>query len=332
MRGKKKRESRLSVVMEAADLDVWENDLISGKVIRKATRIFSELGYDKQETAASIDNIMSLVHPDDVARVRGAINDHLEGRSARYSCEFRIKAKSGLWVWYANHGKIVERFGGRRARHLIGVTYNVNERRAQEEQLKHLNEELTAQKEILKQMNETLHAMAMTDALTNLANRRRLIDRMEHMLLTVRRTLQFGGLLFIDSDQFKAVNDAHGHKAGDILLKEIAKRLVAAVRECDTVARLSGDEFVVMLENLGTCPTEVAEKIQAVADKILASLNQPYQLPSGPYLNSCSIGATIIDGAHQSFDELCSEADAAMYAAKQAGRNSFRMFGPDRPG
>jgi diguanylate cyclase (GGDEF)-like protein len=270
--------------------------------------------------------MMSLVHPDDVAPLQRAISDHVEGRSARYSCEFRIRAKSGEWVWYANHGKIVERFGGQRGKHLIGVTYNINERRVNEEELRRLNRELMLQKEKLEQMNGTLHTIAMTDSLTNLANRRCLIDRGEHLVHTVKRTLQLGALLFIDSDRFKAVNDEHGHAAGDLLLQELARRLVEAVRECDTVARLSGDEFVVMLENLGTSPLEAIEKTQAVAVKILVSLNRPYQLPAGPCRNSCSIGATIIDGTHPSFDALCSQADAAMYDAKQAGRNEFRMF------
>ncbi|MEJ6007667.1 sensor domain-containing diguanylate cyclase [Paucibacter sp. AS339] len=320
------REEFLKVVMETADLDVWENELVSGKVTRKATKVYAELGYTEQEAGDCMDNIFAIIHPEDVDRMRNALNDHADGKTAKYQCEFRIRAKSGAWVWYANSGKIVKRADQPEAKHLVGVTYNIHARRQQEEELKRLNLELSAQKEQLEQLNASLHHMAMTDALTQLPNRRLLIDRVSQALHSAKRSQQIGALLFLDADNFKAVNDQYGHEAGDMLLKEIATRLRSAVREADTVARISGDEFVVMLENLGTDAIEAAQKTRAIAEKILAALALPYALGEVRCTNTVSIGATLMNQGHQGFDDLCPSADAAMYEAKKAGRNTFHMF------
>jgi len=322
------REEFLQVVMDAADLDVWENELVSGRVTRKATKVYAELGYTEQEAGECMDNIFAIIHPEDVDRMRNALNEHASGKTPKYQCEFRVRAKSGAWVWYANSGKIVERAGEPDAKHLIGVTYNVHARRQQEEELKRLNLELSAQKAQLEQLNASLHHMAMTDALTQLPNRRLLIDRVSHALLSAKRTHQIGALLFLDADNFKGVNDQYGHEAGDLLLKEMASRLRSAVREADTVARISGDEFVVMLENLSTEAADAAQKTRAIAEKILASLALPYALGEVQCTTTVSIGATLMDEGHQGFDDLCPAADAAMYEAKKAGRNTFHMFVP----
>lgn len=322
------REEFLQVVMEAADLDVWENELVSGQVTRKATKVYAELGYTEQEVGDFMHNIFAIIHPEDVGRMRTALDEHASGKTPKYQCEFRVKAKSGAWVWYANSGKIVKRADQPDAKHLIGVTYNVHARRQQEEELKRLNLELSAQKAQLEQLNASLHQMAMTDALTQLPNRRLLIDRVSHAVLSAKRTQQIGALLFLDADNFKAVNDQHGHEVGDLLLKEMAVRLRSAVREADTVARISGDEFVVMLENLSTDAIEAAKKTQAIAEKILLALAQPYALGGVRCTTTVSIGATLMSEGHQGFDDLCPTADAAMYQAKKAGRNTFHMFEP----
>lgn len=325
----KPHEAFLKVVMDAAELDVWENELVSGQVTRKATKIYAELGYSEQEAGDSMENIFAIIHPDDLVNMKSAIYNHANGLTEKYQCEFRIRAKSGAWVWYANSGKIVARQDSPEAQHLIGVTYNINARRQQEEELKRLNLELAAQKEQLEALNKNLHQMAMTDALTQLPNRRLLIDRVEQALILAKRTGQLGALLFLDSDHFKLVNDELGHEMGDQLLIEIAARLCAAVREADTVARISGDEFVVMLENLGTGVSEAMHKTSTIAEKIQHILAQPYVLGSVSRTNTVSIGAALMHSGHQSFDDICQQADSAMYLAKRSGRNSFRMFSKD---
>jgi diguanylate cyclase (GGDEF)-like protein/PAS domain S-box-containing protein len=133
---------RLALVMEAAGLDLWENDLITGVVTRKAVRIFAELGYTEDEAASYIDDLFILLHPDDVARAKAALGAHLAGATPHYRCEFRVRSKAGAWIWYANHGKIVGDDSGVRGHRLIGVTFNIDERRRAEERFEQQQRQL----------------------------------------------------------------------------------------------------------------------------------------------------------------------------------------------
>ena len=126
----------------------------------------------------------------------------------------------------------------------------------------------------------------------------------------------------------RSLNDTLGHDIGDLLLQQTAQRLESCLREGDTVARLGGDEFVVMLEDLSEQPIEAATQTEAVGEKILAMLNQPYQLDTHEYHSTSSIGATIFSDHGQSGEELLKQADIAMYQAKKAGRNTLRFFDP----
>ena len=179
-----------------------------------------------------------------------------------------------------------------------------------------------------KAAEEKIRQLAFYDPLTRLPNRQLLLDRMQRALALSARSGRDGALLFIDMDNFKAINDTQGHAMGDMLLQQVAERLTSCVRESDTVARLGGDEFVVMLESLGEHPIEVAAKAEEVGEKILAALNQPYQLAAQVSRSSSSIGATLFSGEHQEVEELLKQADIAMYQAKKAGRNALRFFDP----
>ncbi len=170
--------------------------------------------------------------------------------------------------------------------------------------------------------------LAFYDPLTNLPNRRLLQDRLKSALASSRRTGRNGALLLIDMDNFKTLNDTLGHDIGDVLLRQVAQRLESSVREGDTVGRLGGDEFVVMLENLSDQVFESATQTKIIGHKILAILNQPYQLAKHEYLSSASIGAVLFNGHEQSLDELPKRADIAMYQAKTSGRNTLRFFDP----
>jgi len=171
--------------------------------------------------------------------------------------------------------------------------------------------------------------LAFYDPLTGLPNRRLLSDRLQHALAAALRSKRHGGLLFIDLDNFKAINDTLGHDKGDLLLQQVASRLTGCVRVIDTVARQGGDEFVVMLTDLSEVASEAAKQAEAIGDKILEALTRPYQLGSHVYHNSASIGATLFDGQLVSTDEHLKRADLAMYQAKAAGRNTLRFFEAD---
>lgn len=175
---------------------------------------------------------------------------------------------------------------------------------------------------------DEIKLLAFYDHLTGLPNRRLLTDRISHALASSKRDGRQGALLFIDLDNFKALNDTLGHDIGDMLLKQVAQRLLSCVREGDTVARLGGDEFVVMLEDMNACTEEAAAQTESAAGNILKALNQPYQLAGHEIHSTPSIGATLFGNVRISIDELFKQADIAMYQSKKAGRNTLRFFDP----
>ncbi len=180
-----------------------------------------------------------------------------------------------------------------------------------------------------KAAEEKILQLAFYDPLTHLPNRRLLMDRLQHALASNSRIGNEGALLFIDLDNFKTLNDTLGHSIGDLLLQQVAQRLHSCVREADTVARLGGDEFIVLLECLSEQAFEAAAQTEAIGEKILVALNQPYWLIKRQYYCTASIGATMLDGKSHTADELMKQADIAMYQAKKAGRNAMRFFDPE---
>ena len=180
-----------------------------------------------------------------------------------------------------------------------------------------------------KQAEEEIKRLAFYDPLTQLPNRRLLLDRLQQALATSARSRLHDALMFIDLDNFKNLNDTLGHDMGDQLLKEVASRISACVRECDTVARLGGDEFVVMLTGLDGNPEAAAAHTQKVGGKILDRLNQVYCLASHERYCSASIGITLFFGQNTTPDELLKQADIALYQAKNAGRNTLCFFAPE---
>lgn len=179
-----------------------------------------------------------------------------------------------------------------------------------------------------KAAEREINSLAFYDSLTRLPNRRLLMDRLKQALASSVRSGLGGALLFIDLDNFKALNDTLGHEIGDLLLQQVARRLESCVREGDTVARLGGDEFVVMLEDLSERSIEAAAQAETVCGKIQAGLAQPYLLATQSYLSTASIGVTLFSNHKQSQDDLLKQADIAMYQAKKAGRNALCFFDP----
>jgi diguanylate cyclase (GGDEF)-like protein/PAS domain S-box-containing protein len=177
-----------------------------------------------------------------------------------------------------------------------------------------------------KAANEQIEQLVFYDPLTNLANRRLLKDRLNLALSASTRNKRYGALLFIDLDHFKTLNDTLGHNTGDLLLKQVALRLKDCVRECDTVARMGGDEFVVMLEDIDKNQQHSAIHAETVGKKILAALNAPYHLGDHEYRCTSSIGITLFYDHKTNQDELFKHADIAMYQAKHNGRNTLCFF------
>ncbi|MBL6987486.1 MAG: EAL domain-containing protein [Methylobacter sp.] len=177
-----------------------------------------------------------------------------------------------------------------------------------------------------KAAEDEIKQLAFYDPLTRLPNRRLLLNLLQQAKAYSSRSGMHGAVMFIDLDNFKTLNDTLGHDKGDLLLQQVANRLKTCVRECDIVARLGGDEFVIMLENLSKKSHEATVQVETVGEKILAVLNQPYQLASHKHYSTPSIGITMFSNHGRSIDELLKQADIAMYQSKAAGRNTLHFF------
>ena len=179
-----------------------------------------------------------------------------------------------------------------------------------------------------KRAEQDAQHMALYDVVTNLPNRRLMGERLREALISSVRTDQYGALILLDLDNFKQVNDTLGHHQGDALLKMVGERLQFSVRQSDTVARMGGDEFVVVLCDLGRGVQTALTAVQTISEKIRLSLAEPYDLDGGTVSASASLGAVLFQGEDEREDQLLKRADMALYRAKAQGRNRLSVFDP----
>ena len=177
-----------------------------------------------------------------------------------------------------------------------------------------------------QQAEATIEQVAFYDPLTELPNRRLLMDRLHKAVSVSSRRAHHGAILFIDLDRFKTLNDTQGHHVGDLLLQKVAQRLTACVRECDTVGRLGGDEFVVMIQELSENEHQAKRQARLVATKVLDALNEPYLLANYKHRGTGSVGVTVFGGGRDSVEDLMKRADLALYRAKGEGGGRIRFF------
>ena len=191
---------------------------------------------------------------------------------------------------------------------------------------------------VRRHMEDQVHQMAFFDPLTKLPNRRTLSDRLSQSMTASKRSGRYGAVMTLDLDNFKPLNDAHGHAVGDLLLEAVAGRMVGCVREVDTVARTGGDEFVVLLSALDADRAESIAQARLIAEKIRLALAAPYSLPltrqgqeasTVEHRCSASIGVVLFLNHDASQENILRWADEAMYQAKAAGRNAIRFYGAD---
>ena len=232
---------------------------------------------------------------------------HIQKTGHPYELELEMVRANGECRWMLARGEALRNTSGAIAT-LRGVAMDITERKRAEEQIKHLSD---------------------YDTLTQLPNRRLLMDRLKHATTSSSRSKNNCALLFIDLDNFKTLNDILGHDIGDMLLKKVGERLSACIREGDTVARLGGDEFVIILENMSENVLEAANQVEMVGFKILTTLNHPYDLAGNHHVSTPSIGITLFSGHMESMEALLKRADIAMYQAKKAGRNTLRFYDPE---
>lgn len=308
-------QERLQLALEAAGLDLWENNLTTGEVTQRVSRVFADLGYDNQEALAYVDDLYAIVHPDDIPLVQQAVADHMAGATAQYRCEFRLRSQDGRWVWYANYGKIMDDDGGRQGKRFIGVTFNIDDRKQQELLVHNLNQQL-------EQQNVLLQKLATTDALTGLSNRRVLVESGEKECRRADRTGHSPlSLLMLDIDHFKLINDTWGHPAGDKILQAMADLCRGSFRQgIDVIARIGGEEFAILM------PDTAYEDALLVAERLRQSIETlPVALGHGQHIScTVSLGVVSMTVTHQAnadFNDLLIHADRALYRAKAQGRN-----------
>ncbi len=264
--------------------------------------IQSLFGMKAEQVYASAAPMFELVHPDDLPDLKQSMRDAAQN-GAVWRHEFRLNNRDGSIRWLLGNASVY-----------IETNGNVQTYGALTD--------VTARK-IAEEANQRL---AFFDALTNLPNRRLLMDRLRQAQISGARTLRYGALMFLDLDHFKDINDSLGHDVGDELLVQVAERLAATVREGDTAARFGGDEFVVVIENLSDQEGAAVYQAEQVALKILASLNEPYELSGKRHFSTPSMGITLFQGLKLSAEDLLKHADVALYQAKFAGRNTLRFF------
>lgn len=248
----------------------------------------------------------ATTHPDDLAASLDQYNKLLANEIDVYSMEKRLISKSG---------KVVP---------VLLVARCIRKPHGEVDYVTAMFQDISARKEAEK----AIETLAYFDPLTKLPNRRLFIDRLHLAFLNSERNQMYGAVLFIDMDKFKILNDTLGHDSGDMMLIQVAQRILGCIRESDTVARFGGDEFLVLLADIDASADKTSQKVATIAEKIRSALAMPYDLKDREYISSPSIGIALYRGTEKSVDDLLKHADLAMYQVKDSGRNAVRFFDP----
>ncbi len=295
-------EERYALAVEGANDGLFDWDLRSDSIYF-SPRWKKMLGYDENQIAPSPREWFDRVHPDDVPSFQRSLRSHLDGDSEQFRLEHRMRAADGVWVWVLTRGLAVRGSDGRPSR-MAGSQSDITARKVAEAKLQH----------------DALH-----DDLTGLANRVLFMDRLSCALADFDRDPkhQFA-VLFFDLDRFKNVNDSLGHPLGDKLLQGIAQRLEHYLRPGDTVARIGGDEFAILINRVNDIPGAIH-----VAERIQELLGMTFSIEGHEVFITASIGIAHSATGYRSPDEIMRDADIAMYRAKAAGKARYEVFDRD---
>ncbi len=298
-------EARWRMALDAAGDGVWDWHVQTGEEYCSG-QLWRMLGYDAQELPEHFHALDGLTHPDDLARMAADRDAHFKGDTPEYRNEHRLRCKDGSWKWVLSRGMVVYRDAHNRPLRMIGTLTDI-----------------TPQHEA----RERIWRQAHLDDLTGLPNRRLLRQRLQDHLAQAQQNSTRVAVVFLDLDRFKEVNDSLGHSAGDALLAEVAHRIGQAMGLAHTLARMGGDEFTFVLGGLPARPDTEAI-LTPHLNAVLTALAEPYRLGSGQVFVTASMGVALYPDHAQREEDLLRYADQALYAAKAAGRNRFRVFTP----
>jgi diguanylate cyclase (GGDEF)-like protein/PAS domain S-box-containing protein len=295
----KRAYQQLEMAVEAGNLGIYDFDLRSGKISINACYL-QMLGYAPDELELTHETWLKMIHPDDLPAVKDAFIRDPNQILAGVEVEYRMRHKSGAWVW------LLDRAKGYMDHPEAGISRAIGT---------HID--LTAR----KQAEEKLDFLSHFDALTHLPNRELLRDRLEHGIQRVHRENQQLAILMLDLDRFKTINESLGHSVGDALLQALTVRMLGQIRGGDTLARVGGDEFILLLED-----DVNAHSASAVALKWLDMFKQPIRVGESELAITASIGISLYPADGENADDLLRHADAALYKAKSQGRNTYQFF------
>ncbi len=267
--------------------------------------IFELFGFTPEELKEDSSGLMGRVHPDDRERVTTSL-DHSQETLGTWQCEYRVRVPGRPERWLSSHAFPEREADGSTLWH--GFLTDVTER---------------------KRAEERIFNLAYFDPLTGLPNRAQILDVLNEAQRHDARGGRWSALLFIDLDQFKLLNDSKGHPAGDRLLLEVADRLRSCSGRAALVGRYGGDEFVILLRDLGVERDAAEVKVRAFAAQILERLAAAFDLDGAMFETSASIGVSLSLGGEHGADDVLKQADIAMYEAKEAGRGRVRFFEPE---
>jgi diguanylate cyclase (GGDEF)-like protein/PAS domain S-box-containing protein len=284
---------------ECAQDGIWDWDLEKGE-IHCSARWYSMLGKEPRNGPVAPHDWFGLVHPRDRQRLRDAIDAALGGGATRLEQEFRIRRAEGDYRWVLVRGIILRSAEGR-ARRVVGSQTDVS---------------------YCRQLESTIRRRRLWDPVTRLADRRLFRRRLSRALERAERHPDYRfAVLFVDVDRFKQINDRHGHRTGDRVLRRVADRLVRSVRPGDMVARRGGDEFTVLVDDL--CHPD---DVRGVVERICTSLRRPLRRNGRPISVSVSVGAVMNGPECRRPEALIERADRAMYEAKSRAPGSYVLL------
>ena len=299
-RALRESEERYALAARGTKDGVWDWNLVTDEIYY-SPHWKEMIGYGEEEISDAPDEWLGRIHPDDVAAVRARIEAHLRGEEEQCECEYRLRNATGDYRWMLGRGLALFDENGAATR-LSGSQTDITERKLAENQLEH-------------------NAFYDT-ALTNLPNRALFAERLDRTIARGNRQPEHTfAVLFLDIDHFKKVNDSLGHLTGDRLLIEAATRFQRCLRPGDTVARFGGDEFAILLDDVGSI-----DDVHQVADRIHAELETPFPLDGHEAFVTVSMGIVMGQGDAANAEELIRSADTAMYRAKGAGRGRHEVF------